>query len=311
MTTLIFDLNHVAYRCLFAAKKDILDVGWLYFKHTMFNNIFAACKKFEATKVILAVDSKESWRRKIYPEYKQTRKENRETSHDDINWNDFFNAFQEFVEDVKKYFPIYVLQIKYMEADDIAAIITKEFQSEEKIIITSDSDYIQLLKYNNIKIYDPIKAQFIQSSDPEKQLKIKILMGDKGDNIKAIKPKVGEKTAEKLVENPELLNELFEDATVSYTKTDGTVVTLGEEYKLNYKRNTALIDLSKIPSIFEKVTKETIQNYNLPTGKEIAQYFIINKYRDLTRRIEEIDQIFKRIKESNKKEQEMNNIFTL
>jgi len=307
---LIFDLNHVAYRCLFAARKDIADVGWQYFKHVMYNHIFSLCKKFDATKVVLAVDSKENWRKKIYPEYKQHRKENREKeANDDINWDEFFKAFQEFVDDTKKNFPFYVLNIKYMEADDIAAILSKNLQQEDKIIITSDSDYVQLLKYNNIKIYDPMKMSFVKCDDPDKKLQIKILMGDKGDNVPAIKPKIGIKTAEKIANSPELLNEMLLDSTPSYTKENGDVVTIGDEISLKLKRNTALIDLNKIPEIFCTKLLEVYTKYELPTGKDIATYFISNKYRDLTRRLEEIDQIIKRIKTAQTKDEEFSEVF--
>lgn len=305
---LIFDLNHVSYRCLFAAKTEILDVGWTYFKHVMFSTIFNTCKKFKATKVILAVDSNGNWRKKIYPEYKANRKENRDAQ-EDIKWDEFFEAFREFVSDVKKYFPFYVLQIQYMEADDIAAVIAKEFQSEEKIIVTSDSDYIQLLKYNNIKIYDPIKMEFKKCDDPEKQLKIKIVMGDKGDNITAIKPKTGIVNATKLIENIEELKKLFDNNTISYVKEDGTSITLGEEYKEKYKRNKALIDFDCIPQVLIEKTKKVISEYELPSGKEVAQYFIINKYREFNRKLEEIESIINRIKESQKQELEFNKTF--
>jgi 5'-3' exonuclease len=300
---IVIDLNHVAYRCLFATKKDILDVGWKYFKHVMYNQIFSMCKKFEATKVILAVDSKDNWRKKVYSEYKENRKESRD-AHDDINWNEFFKAYQEFIDEVKTNFPFYVLQIKYLEGDDIAGIIAKYYQNEQKVIISSDSDYIQLLRYNNIKIYDPMKMAYVKCEDPEKQLKAKIIMGDKGDNIKAIKPKIGKVKAQKLVENVELLDELFNDKTVSYTKQDGTEVTFGDECKLNYKRNTILIDLDKIPDVFCQKVQNDIKQYNLPTGKTIAQYLIKNEYRELVRRLEEIDQILKRIVTAKKQEEQ-------
>lgn len=308
---IVVDLNHLAYRCLFAAKKDIMEVGWQYFKHMLYNNIFSMCKKFEATKVVLAVDSKDNWRKKVYPEYKEHRKENREEAHEEINWNDFFTALQEFVDDVKLYFPFYVLQTKYLEADDIAAIIAKSQQSEQKIIITSDSDYVQLLRYNNCKIYDPMKTNFVKCDDPERALKIKILMGDKGDNITAIKPKIGPGTAAKLVDAPELLTKLFEDVTVAYTKPDGVQVTFGEEYKSKFKRNTILIDFDKIPDVFITKVKSLIEKYELPTGRDIAKYFIINKYRELNRRFEEIDGIISRIKKAQKESLEFNNAFNV
>lgn len=291
---ILFDLNHVAYRCLFGAINDIKDVGWAYFKHMMYNHIFSVCKKFDATEVILCVDSKENWRRKIYPEYKQNRKAARDKQ-EDIDWNAFFNAYAEFVSEVKQYFPFFVLQIKYMEADDVVGVLARDWQKHDKIVITSDLDYIQLLRYNNIKIWDPIRQAFKKHDDPEKQLKIKILMGDDGDNIPAIKPRVGEKTAEKLVDDPDSLQELFEDKTPSYTKQDGTVVTLGDEYKEKFRLNTQLIDLTKIPDVLVKAVHKQLVEYQLPTGKEIFQYFTKNKFREFMRRMEEIEGIIGRV----------------
>ena len=290
----IFDLNHVAYRCLFAGINDIKDVGWAYFKHIMFNHVFSVCKKFNATEVILAIDSKENWRKKIYTEYKATRKEQREAN-TEIDWNAFFNAYREFTEEVKQFFPFYVIQIKYMEADDIAAILARDWQKYEKIIITSDSDYIQLLKYNNVKIWDPIKMAFKKSDDPQRQLQIKILTGDKGDNIPSVKPRLGKKTAEKMLDNPQLLNEMFDDKTPAFTRDDGSVITIGEEYKEKFKLNTALIDLSKIPPIFSKALHKNLSEYQLPDGKNIFNYFSKNKFREFMRRIEEIEGVIRNV----------------
>lgn len=292
---LLFDLNHVAYRCLFSAQNDIKQVGWQYFKHIMYNHIIALARRFEATEIYLMADSKENWRKKIYPEYKETRKEKRE-AHDDIDWNAFFNAFNEFCIETKKVFPFYVLQVKYMEADDIAGVMARELQHKKKIIVTSDTDYLQLLKYKNVDIFDPIKNKFLKCDDPVKYLKVKCLMGDRGDNVTAVKPRVGEKTAENLVDDPDKWKALFEDATVSYTKPDGTAVTLGQEAKEKLKLNVALIDLSKTPDSLVKALKNSIKEYQLPTGKEVFQFLSANKYRDLVRRMEELDQVIGRIK---------------
>jgi 5'-3' exonuclease len=250
----------------------------------MFSHIFKLSKKFDATQVILCVDHKLNWRKKIYPDYKAQRKEAKEK--DDIDWEEFYNEFDKFVEQCKNYFPFYVLQSKYMEADDIAAILTKKFQGEKKVIITSDGDYVQLLRYKNIKLFDPIKNKFKESDDPIRALKIKCIMGDRSDNIPAIKPRVGEKTAEKLCDDPILLKEMFEDPE------------LGEEYKENYKRNIRLIDMNRIP---DKLVDNLIQQYDtyeLPDGKKIFQFLAKNKYRDLMNQINEIEFLCKTLVET-------------
>lgn len=305
----LFDLNHVSYRCLFAAQRDIQETGGAYLKHMMFNTIIATCRRFEADEVVLCVDSKENWRKKIYPEYKQTRKEKREAQ-TEIDWNAFFNAFNEFVIEVKAFFPFYVLQVKYMEADDIAGVLAKQWEHKKKIIVTSDGDYLQLLRYKNIQLFDPIKNKFMKCDDPIRALKIKVLTGDKGDNIKSIKERVGEKTAEKLVDNPETLTALFEDKTISYTTPDGKEVTMGDEYKERYKQNMILIDLGRTPDVLTKALNKSIAEYVLPTGKEVFQYLSKNKFRDLMNRMEEIDQVVGRIKASVEKNKDTNAVFT-
>lgn len=273
----IFDLNHLAYRCFFAAKSDIEQVGYKYHHHMMFNIIINLSNKFNADKVILCVDHKLNWRKKIYPDYKAQRKDKKDK--DDIDWDEFYNEFDKFVEYCKNYFPFYVLQVKYMEADDIAAVLAKTYTSDSKVIITSDGDYVQLLRYKNVKLYDPIKNMHKKEDDPVRALKIKCLMGDKSDNIPSIKPRVGAKTAEKLVDDPKLLKEIFSNPE------------LGEEYKENYKRNIRLIDLNRIPDKLVERSLEQYENYNLPDGKRIFNFLAKHKFRDLRNRIGEIEKL--------------------
>jgi len=289
----LFDLNHVAYRCLHAANKDIKDVGWNYFKHLMFNQIINTSRKFAADEIVLLVDDKENWRKKYYLEYKENRKAAR-AKQTDIDWTAFFDNYRAFTEEVKQYFPFYVLQQKYLEADDLAGVFARDWQNFEKIIVTSDTDYLQLLKYKNVKIYDPIKAKFLVCDDPIKELKIKILTGDPGDNVPSIKERVGDKTAEKIL-NEGKLQEMFDDKTPFHTNADGSIVTFGEEYKERFKRNTILIDLDRTPQALIKQFKDNFKDYVLPSGKEIFHYLSKNKFRELLRNMSNMDQIIQRI----------------
>lgn len=273
----IFDLNHLAYRCFFACRNDIDTVGYKFHHHMMFNTIIKLARRFDADEVILCVDHKMNWRKKIFPDYKAQRKDAKEK--DDIDWDEFYDQFNVFVDYCRKYFPFYVLQSKYMEADDIAAVLAKTYQNEKKIIVTSDGDYIQLLRYKNVRIFDPIKNTFKKEDDPVRALKVKCLMGDRSDNIPSIKPRVGIKTAEKLADDPELLKEIFDHPE------------LGDEYKENYRRNIRLIDLNRIP---DKLTERAIkmyEEYEIPDGKKIFQFLARNKFRDLQSKINEIEQL--------------------
>lgn len=277
----IFDLNHLAYRTFFSNKNDIEQVGFKYHQHVMLDTIIRTALKFNATEVFVCVDHKLNWRKKIYPDYKAQRKDKKDK--DDVDWDAFYENFDDFVNNCKKFFPFYVIRVKYLEADDIASVLSKIYQDKKKVIITSDTDYIQLLRYKNVNIYDPIKKINLKENDPIRALKIKCLMGDRSDNIPAIKPRTGIKTAEKLADNAELLKEVFNEE-------------LGDEYKENYKRNIKLIDLNRIPDKLIQKTISEIEKYEIPDGKKIFSFLAKNKFRNLMNRLNEIEILCNNIK---------------
>lgn len=280
---LLLDLNNISYRCLFTCLPEIKSVGWKYLKLSMYNVIINTCKQFKPDQVFICADHKLNWRRKIYPEYKQNRKEKREQH--DIDWDMFFQTFNEFVVECKNIFPFYVLQIKYLEADDIVGILCRKYREEDKIVVSTDTDFIQVLKYPNVKLYDPIQKKYRQHDDPEKFLKIKFLQGDRKDNIGPVKPRIGEKTAEKMVEDDDLFNELMNDPL------------LGEEIKAKYERNKKLIDLRYTPKVLIESLMKEYEEYQLPDGKSIYRYIVKNKFTELENKIQDITNILQSIKD--------------
>jgi 5'-3' exonuclease len=87
----------------------------------------------------------------------------------------------------RKIIPIEVHSIQHerAEADDLVYIYTRCAHSEEeKVIITGDNDYLQLLD-DKTEIYDlklkPLKDKSLGSND--KDILLKVLGGDPSDNI--------------------------------------------------------------------------------------------------------------------------------
>jgi 5'-3' exonuclease len=127
------------------------------------------------------------------------------------------------------------------EADDIISVFCRKMQemhatTERKIvIITNDNDYLQLLNDNthiyNLKDLD--LRERLKGRTPDGYLRAKILMGDKSDNIPAVFPKCGEKTAIGLADNADLL---------------AVMLAKSESYNTRYQLNTSLIDMACIPS---------------------------------------------------------------
>ena len=63
----------------------------------------------EYGEVVLTWDSKHSWRRDYYPEYKAGRRKGREES--DLNWDDIFGTLNKIRNEIKENFPYKYLEV--------------------------------------------------------------------------------------------------------------------------------------------------------------------------------------------------------
>lgn len=106
--------------------------------------------------IILCFDSNNYWRKDIFPYYKYSRKEDRKKS--TIDWTKIFNYINDIKQSLKnsKYS---VIEVGGAEADDIIAVICKQEYNDNTntIIISGDKDFIQLLKFKTVAIYNSQK----------------------------------------------------------------------------------------------------------------------------------------------------------
>ena len=180
------------------------------------------------------------WRNSLISNYKGTRQQIN-------NVKTGFSIVKETIHELVKDKGCLYYKHPFLEADDIVSIyrnyILDEYDPEAKfIILASDIDYYQLLEENTklmrLDKRDPMKSF---SGDPEKEREIKIIMGDKSDNISSIHPKCGYKTAEKYLKEENKLLEIF---------------LKHPEYKEIYERNRKLVDFRFIPKQYiEEVWK--------------------------------------------------------
>jgi len=191
-------------------------------------------------KMIVGKDCKREniWRNNFYDKYKATRPNGGVEA--GFMGGPFFkmayeeNIFQQAGAEQILYHP-------RLEADDCIAIYVKHLvekypASECSIyIITSDNDYLQLIR-ENVHIYNlafkNLKESKVFTGNPEKDLKIKTIMGDISDNIPSVFPKCGIKTAIKCIEDPEFFEKKMNNNAQYY-----------EQYLLN----DTLVSFDKIP----------------------------------------------------------------
>jgi 5'-3' exonuclease len=192
--------------------------------------------KFKTVKsnIIFCLDCPRSdiWRNHIYDKYKQTRvKKN--------NFNsEIFTIFDDYLTNNN----YKICKFDNLEADDVVYLIQKKIREKSNIIIiTNDNDYLQMYS-SNIKIFNmQLKDISLRINfSPNIELLLKIIIGDKSDNIPKIINGIRKDTALKIAQ-------MTEEERVKYL----TSINAIDKYSLNKK----LIDLNEIPI-------ELINNFN-------------------------------------------------
>ena len=254
-------------------------------RHMVLNAIRSYKQKFgeEYGELVIACDDKNYWRRKIYPYYKANRKKAREQS--DIDWTSIFECFNKIREELKEYFPYRVLKIETAEADDIISALVHNngallmTGSAEKILILSgDKDFIQLQKFVNVRQYDPVRKKFISHNNPDVYLKEHILKGDSGDGVP------------NFLSGDDVFISGGRQKPIRQKSLDQWVKQAPEDFcdqnmLRGYKRNEALVDLSKIPvDVYNDILAQFNEQESKKKG-DLFNYFIKFKLKNLMEHI--------------------------
>jgi len=233
---------------------------------TMFEKtLLNLCKLHKVTdfkNVVFVTDCmrEQIWRHKHYNAYKATREDRSDTFNREI----FIYTYNSVLPYLESTYNVQSIGHKYLEADDIVAILTKELcvkslDSDKDgtvdiiTIITNDNDYIQLLDNpaidkNKAVIYvkNLVNKDLLErvGYPPRVYLKVKTILGDKSDNIPSIVSKCGDKTAYKLATSVDKLETLLEESVAA---------------KSQYMLNQLLIDFDNIPQSYqEEVLQDVI-----------------------------------------------------
>jgi 5'-3' exonuclease len=167
-------------------------------------------KSYKADKVVIACDSgSSSYRREIFPDYKQNRKDKyaEQTPQEQADFEAFFEEFNSVIDTYKNDGEYPVLKFSKCEADDIAAYIVRKYKKDYNIwLMSSDKDW-DLLIDDNVSRFSYVTRKEITKNNwnnhyeyaIDKHISIKCLTGDSGDNIPGVDG-IGPKRAIQLVE---------------------------------------------------------------------------------------------------------------
>lgn len=241
-------------------------------------------KKWNGTHTVFFTEGR-SWRKDVYPPYKAHRKlaYAKQTEREQEDHRLLLEAFDDLVSYIDEKTNITVLNNPNAEADDMIALFIEAHPDDFHVLVSSDSDFFQLLKFPNLTIYDPIKDIMIKQDgifndngarlaftletsakikvgkkdpdfvcDPDwynYALFLKCIRGDKSDNIFSAYPGVREKGSKTTVG----IREAYLDTNKGFawnnfmlqkwTDHEAQVQRVKEQYELN----KLLIDLSQIP----------------------------------------------------------------
>jgi len=285
---IIVDINQIMISNLMVqiSGRNAVELNEDLVRHMVLNSLRAHNKKFrkEYGEMVIACDSKNVWRREIFPNYKAGRKANRAKSEHD--WDAIFSMLHNIKDEIKTFLPYKVIEIETAEADDIIATLIKKTKRiiapEHKkniLILSGDKDFIQLHD-KNVKQYNPVLNKFVgKGEEPSLYIKEHILKGDRSDGI----PNV--------LSDDNVFVEGRRQRPLSKKKINSWVeevfMTFTEEEQKNYDRNRKLIDLSCIPHELEEKINNEFLNVKVASRDKILGYFINKKLKTLIEVIDE------------------------
>lgn len=284
---ILLDLNQVMISNLMMQPDVLKGIDENMVRHMVLNSIRGYNVKFKEKygEIIICTDSTKYWRKDVFPYYKAARKKSREDS--PFDWNLIFQTLNKIREELKEYSPYRVLHVDKTEADDIIGTLCHKFgvqlnnsATEKILILSSDKDFMQLQKYTNVEQYSPMAKKFLKTDDAEEFLKLHIIKGDTGDGI------------------PNFLSE--DDAIVAGVRQKAVTekklnIWLKEEPQVfcdsdmlrRYKRNEALIDLSKVPAEYQENILNTYNSTPKKGREKLLTYFIKNRMKLLIEHLQE------------------------
>jgi 5'-3' exonuclease len=300
MSYILVDASNMFFRARHVVRGDDAEtkVGMAY--HIMFNSINKVWRDFQGKHVIFCFEGR-SWRKDVYPPYKANRAAARaaltekEAEEDKMFW-EAFDYFKEFLTNKTN---CTTLRHERCEADDFIARWIQTHPESEHVIVSSDSDFYQLLGAN-VKQYNGITKETITTTgifddkgkpvidkktklpkvvpDPQWLLFEKCMRGDTSDNVFSAYPGVRTKGTKNKVG----LQEAFADRNDKGYSWNNLMLQRwtdhdGVEHRVRdrYEENKHIIDLTQQPDDIKLALDTTIaDNLQKEPKKQVGVEFL-------------------------------------
>ena len=268
--------------------------------HLTLGSVNQIVRKFGVDHVVFALEGR-SWRKSFYEPYKKNRIVDTQAQTDaEREENElFWDTYEKFTTYLTEKTNVSVIRHPEAEADDVIARFVHLHPDDEHFIISSDTDYVQLIA-PNVKQYNGITNQLITLEgyfdekdklvidkktkepkllgDPKWHLFEKCMRGDTSDNVFSAYPGVRTKGTKNKVG----LMEAFEDRTKQGFNWNNVMLQKWTDHndvehrvKDDYERNRTLIDLTAQPQeIKDKVDEAIILGVRTTTTPQVGIHFM-------------------------------------
>jgi 5'-3' exonuclease len=315
-TFIIIDSANLLHRWKNTVRGDIDQKIGLAL-HGLFTSINKVWKMFDGTHLVFAFEGN-SWRKSYYKPYKANRLAKKQEMsvtelEEDALFNEMFKEFQTFITDNTN---CTTLHHPELEGDDLIAGFIQAHPEDTHIIISSDSDFYQLVAPNvkhyngvqevlttiegifdkdNKRVKDKKTNEILPPPDPEWLLFEKCIRGDTSDNVMSAFPGVRLKGSKKKVG----LLEAYQDRNDKGYAWNNIMNSTWKDIKdvehvviNDYTRNKMLIDLTAQPEdVRIKIFETIVEQIDNPKSHRLVGMTLIkfcNKY-DLVKMLQQVE----------------------
>jgi 5'-3' exonuclease len=284
MKYLIVDTANTFFRARHSAHRQADTWDKLGFAvHVTLSSVNKAWRDHKADHVVFCLEGR-SWRKDFYEPYKKNRTVARQAlteaqAEEDALFWEAFDSLKTFLDEKTN---CTVMRHGNLEADDLIAGWIQAHPDDEHVIISSDTDFYQLLA-DNVKQYNGVSDELHtlegifdkrgklvldkktkepkQIPDPEWILFEKCMRGDSTDNVFSAYPGVRKKGSKNKVG----LLEAYADRNAKGFNWNNLMLQRwtdhnGEEHRVldDYERNKVLVDLTAQPDEVKQQIATTI-----------------------------------------------------
>ena len=301
MKYLLMDLSNTFFRARHTAHRaqDTWEkIG--YSLHIAISSINRVARKFNSDHVVFALEGR-SWRKDFYPPYKRNRSEARSAMTQEQQDEDrmFWETYDHLCEYLRDSTNCSVIRHAEAEADDIIARWIALHPTDQHVIVSSDTDFVQLIsptvsQYNGITgelithqghfddkdrpVIDRHTKQPKAAPDAQWLLFEKCMRGDPTDNVFSAFPGVRTHGTK----NRTGLTEAYQDRDRQGFAWNNLMLQRwtdheGQEHRVldDYERNRILIDLTAQPdAIKHAIDAEILQQTSARDVGQVGAKFM-------------------------------------